>query len=164
MYGCRLSHVTEQGEVVLCPADAGHIAGIALVESESFTDPWPQSAFETFLTRRYCRITVAVSEGARVVGYCVLLTVADEGEIANIAVAGDFRGTGVGGRLLDEAISLAKERNARVLFLEVRSSNKAAIRLYKSRGFHQVGRRKGYYQNPPEDALVLQWDEGAILR
>jgi ribosomal-protein-alanine N-acetyltransferase len=62
----------------------------------------------------------------------------------------------LGGRLLDHFIAVARDRGVGRLFLEVRESNEVALRLYASRGFHRVGRRKGYYERPREDALVLE--------
>jgi ribosomal-protein-alanine N-acetyltransferase len=81
-----------------------------------------------------------------------------EGEIADIAVAPDARGQGIGGVLLDRATLGLHQAGVRTLYLEVRESNHAARRLYESRQFGQVGRRKGYYQHPAEDALVLRRD------
>jgi ribosomal-protein-alanine N-acetyltransferase len=129
---------------------------VAAIEAGAFSDPWPASAFEDLLDRSYARLRVAVDDGGTVLGYCVLLRAADEGEIANIATASTARGQGIGGRLLDDALTSADGSGTRAVFLEVRVSNAAARGLYGSRGFQEVGSRRGYYQNPDEDALVLR--------
>jgi ribosomal-protein-alanine N-acetyltransferase len=82
--------------------------------------------------------------------------VTDEGEIANLAVDPARWGGGVGKILLDAALAEGARRGAESVYLEVRESNARARRLYASRGFEEVGRRKGYYRRPAEDAIVLR--------
>ena len=96
------------------------------------------------------------AKGGSVLGYIVLAHVVDEAEIANLAVAPEWRGRGVGALLVDDAVAAAMEGGARVLYLEVRESNAAAQALYRSRGFVVVGRRHRYYRNPVEDALLFE--------
>ncbi|HEY0997925.1 MAG TPA: ribosomal protein S18-alanine N-acetyltransferase [Gemmatimonadaceae bacterium] len=142
--------------VQLVPATRAQVDGIAAIEQCSFSDPWPTSAFIEALRNEHVWFVVATDgpKGA-VVGYVVAWFVAGEGEIANVAVRPEWRGHGIGARLLDHTILEARERAVERLFLEVRESNLAAQGLYASRGFQQVGRRRGYYRRPNEDALVL---------
>ena len=147
--------------VSLRSARAGDVDAMAAIETDSFSDPWPASAFTDLLEARHARIMVAVDRHDAPVGYCVLLAVADEGEIANIAVAQSQRGRGVGARLLDGALQTAQHEGVRAVYLEVRTSNHAARDLYASREFVAVGRRRAYYRNPLEDALVLRWTSPA---
>jgi len=142
--------------VSLRSARPSDVETMARIELECFSDPWPASAFADLLDARHARITVAVDQHDEPVGYCVLLAVADEGEIANIAVAQLLRGRGVGARLLDQALLAAEHEGVRSVYLEVRTSNHAARDLYASREFVAVGRRRAYYRNPLEDALVLR--------
>lgn len=142
--------------VSLRAARASDVASMARIELESFSDPWPESAFADLLESQHARITVAVDDRDAPVGYCVLLAVVDEGEIANIAVSPSLRGHGVGARLLDQALRDAQHEGVRSVYLEVRTSNHAARDLYASREFVAVGRRRAYYRNPLEDALVLR--------
>lgn len=135
---------------------ADDVSRVAHVEQLSFSDAWPSSAFTELLGRDYARLRVAEDRQGTIQGYCVLLRAADEGEIANICTAPDVRGTGVGGRLLDDALEAADASGAVSLYLEVRTTNSAARALYESRGFGVVGRRRNYYQHPTEDALVLR--------
>jgi ribosomal-protein-alanine N-acetyltransferase len=134
---------------------------LALIERDAFSDPWPESAFREFLDRSHARFTVAVDAQDNAIGYCVMLTMADEAEIANIAVTREKRRTGVAARLLDDAISAARQSHVAAMYLEVRTSNAPARALYESRQFRMVGRRRGYYQHPTEDALILRWTSGA---
>jgi len=110
---------------------------------------------------------VATAPAGEVVAYGVVWCVADEGELANLAVRDDYRGRGLGGRLLDRLMAAAAGRGVRDLFLEVRPSNTAARALYAGRGFAEVGLRPDYYERPREDALVLRatlapTDEGNV--
>lgn len=135
------------------PADVGCVAEI---EARAFTDAWPAAAFTDLLAHDYARLRVAVDAEGAVVGYCVLLRAADEGEIANICCAPAARARGIGGLLLDDALTAADASGIASTYLEVRPSNTPARRLYDRRGFVQVGRRRNYYQTPTEDALVLR--------
>ncbi len=93
-------------------------------------------------------------EGSRIVGFLVARTlVAGEREILNLAVAPDFRRKGVARALLDRAL----EGFCGEVFLEVRESNGVAQKFYKSLGFKELSKRKGYYENPPETAIVMKF-------
>jgi len=140
------------------PAD---VAAIAAIEARAFSDPWPASAFLELLNRSHARLIAAFDASGTLCGYCVLLHVLDEGEIANIAVAPERRRRGIAARLLDDALQAARSMDLTALFLEVRMSNDAARNLYDSRGFEPVGRRRAYYREPLEDALVLRWERPA---
>jgi ribosomal-protein-alanine N-acetyltransferase len=142
-------------------ARLGDVQQLAMIERDAFSDPWPESAFREFLDRSHARLTVAVDAGDRAIGYCVMLTMADEAEIANIAVTREKRRSGIAARLLDDAISAARQSHIAAMYLEVRTSNAPARALYESRQFRMVGRRRGYYQHPTEDALILRWTSGA---
>lgn len=142
----------------LRPAGPDDVEAMARIEAAAFSDPWPASAFTDLLRAAHARICVAVDETDVLLGYCVLLSAADEAEIANIAVVPSVRRRRVAGRLLDDALHAAQHAGVRTVFLEVRTSNDAARALYASRAFSTVGRRRAYYRNPLEDALVLRWD------
>jgi ribosomal-protein-alanine N-acetyltransferase len=101
-------------------------------------------------------MSVAQDRVGDVLGYSVTWFVSDESEIANLAVAPAARRGGVGALLLDMVLAASESAGARAIFLEVRESNNAARRLYASRDFTVVGRRKEYYRRPVEDALVMR--------
>lgn len=136
------------------PADLGAVVEL---ERACYSDPWPPTAFGTLPDNPRVYFAVADSPVANsIAGYVVAWYVLDEGEIANLAVATAARRQGIGSALLDAAIRESIDRGISDLYLEVRESNQSARRLYGSRGFEEVSRRKGYYRSPVEDALILR--------
>jgi ribosomal-protein-alanine acetyltransferase len=103
------------------------------------------------------RTALVVEQEGTVAGFIVGRQVQDEWEIENIAVTGAARRCGLGSRLVGELLDLVRKRGGKSVFLEVRESNHAARSLYEKWAFLEVGRRKMYYQNPAEDALILKF-------
>ena len=93
-------------------------------------------------------------------GYIGSQTVMDETDMMNVAVHPDYRRQGIGEMLVNCLVEALKERGSHCLTLEVRASNDPAIGLYEKLGFSQIGRRKNYYRNPREEALILrkEWE------
>jgi ribosomal-protein-alanine N-acetyltransferase len=131
------------------------VDSVAAIEVVSFSNPWQPQTFRSLVSQDRALILVAEVTGAGIVGYAVLWWVLDQGELANLAVREPFQGRGIGSALLDKVMRAAAARGVETVFLEVRSSNHRAYDLYLSRGFRPVGVRKGYYQNPKEDARIL---------
>jgi [ribosomal protein S18]-alanine N-acetyltransferase len=102
-----------------------------------------------------CRV---VTRGTRIIGYGIMSLGAGEAHVLNLCVSSTFRCSGIGRRLLTYLIDRGAAAGMNQAFLEVRPSNTAAIRLYLSLGFEQVGMRRGYYQavGGREDAAVLK--------
>jgi ribosomal-protein-alanine N-acetyltransferase len=92
----------------------------------------------------------------QVQGWVIARAVGVEWEIENIAIAGLARRQGLGTRLLGELLDLARTSSAESVFLEVRESNRAARALYEKCSFTETGRRKKYYQDPEEDAVLYR--------
>ncbi len=128
---------------------------VMLIELSTFTMPWSEATFRGLLRRKDSDLLVAELKG-EVVGYAVFWAVFDQGELGNVAVDDEYRGQGIGGKLIEAVLERAQERGVREIFLEVRKSNVRAQELYYTFGFTQVGRRKNYYLEPLEDALVLK--------
>lgn len=131
------------------------------IERASFTVPWTPATFRGLLDRQdaYLRVAERAGRAGRagdIVGYAAVWVVLDQAELGDIAVAEEWRGHGIGARLLASVFDLARERGVRELYLEVRVSNRGARRLYERHGFRVVRRRTGYYARPKEDALVLR--------
>lgn len=103
------------------------------------------------------RVALVVEENLEVVGFIVGKQIDHECEIENIAVIGAARRRGLGTRLLGEFLELVRARGGREIWLEVRESNLAARALYEKWAFVETGRRKTYYQDPVEDALILRF-------
>ena len=142
-------------DITLRTAQPSDLDGILRIERLVFSDPWSPESFTPEFTDSYSWFRVAEIEG-EIAGYVVARIVAQQGEIANIAVHPARHGTGLGGTLLDAAIVAAAAAECEAVWLEVRVSNAPAQRLYASRRFEEIGRRRNYYREPVEDALVLR--------
>lgn len=136
---------------------AGDVPAVVAIERASYSVPWSENTFRGLLRRRDVELVVAAAVDGTVVGYAVLWCVLDQAELGNVAVAAQWRGRGVGERLVADMMRRAVQRRVNEVFLEVRPSNTGARRLYERLGFSMVGRRRNYYQQPVEDALVLRW-------
>lgn len=134
------------------PLHRGHISAVAELEKSAFSHPWSEQQLHDVLYMDNACFLVA--EGEEVLGYGGLTVVLDEGYINNIAVFPKYQKQGVAGEILSTYIRFAQE-NLAFLTLEVRPSNEAALALYEKFGFVQEGRRKDYYDEPTEDALIL---------
>ena len=132
-----------------------HVSQVAELEKVCFSDPWSENSVASELNNKLSLWLVAV-EGDAVAGYIVSQTVMDETDMMNVAVHPDFRRRGIGESLVLGLVEKLKSLGSHCLTLEVRSSNESAISLYEKLGFTQIGRRKNYYRNPKEDALILR--------
>ncbi len=133
-----------------------HVPQVAAMEKAVFSVPWDEASLQSELDNPLSLWLVALS-GDRVVGYVGSQSVLGESDMMNLAVCPELRRQGVGRRLVETLLyELASENHC--LTLEVRVSNEAALALYASMGFRQVGRRPRYYQRPTEDAFILRKD------
>ena len=142
--------------VEITAATPNDVEAVVAIEQQAFSDPWSAKAFEDALEHPAVFFACARCGGRDVFGYVVAWFAADQGEIANLAVAPAGWGAGIGRRLLDAALTAAMARGAAAVYLEVRDSNDRARRLYLSSGFEEIGRRRRYYRRPVEDAIVLR--------
>ena len=138
----------------LVPMTAEHISQIAALERACFSHPWSEALLENELWNDAAVVIVAEGEDGTVLGYAGLQTVLDEGYINNVAVDEKFRRQGVADELIAAFVRYG-QANLAFLTLEVRASNAPAIALYAKHGFVQAGRRKNYYEDPKEDALLM---------
>ena len=142
--------------IKIVPMNADHLDELEKLEKICFSRPWSRKMLAEELENQCAAFLVAQDgDTGRVVGYAGLLVVADEGYITNVAVFPEYRRRGVAAQLLSVFENFARGSHLAFLTLEVRPSNTAAIALYESFGFRQVGRRKNYYDLPKEDALIL---------
>lgn len=139
-------------------AEPEDLMTVAAVERSIYPWPWKIEHFGELLDLPGAIALVATIHPGEVVGYAMGWVVADEAELANIAVVSDLRRRGIASRLLKAFRGIAEARGARRVYLEVRESNLAARALYERHGFSVVGRRPSYYRSPPEDGLTLAVD------
>ncbi len=139
--------------------NAAHVAQIAQLEKICFSDPWSERSIASELDNQLAFWLVA-TEGETVAGYIGSQTVMDETDMMNVAVHPDFRRQGIAEALIHSLVEHLKTIDSHCLTLEVRASNVPAIALYGKLDFREIGRRKNYYRNPKEDALILrkEWE------
>ena len=135
-------------------ASALDAPSIARLEDEIFSDGWSERDVTDVICSEGAICFIATDERGTV-AYVLGRMIAPEGEIYRIAVRPDKRQRGIGYRLLDYAVKTSRGRGLESLFLEVRSQNVPAIKLYSSYGFRKAGIRKNYYKNPTDDAIVM---------
>jgi [ribosomal protein S18]-alanine N-acetyltransferase len=143
-------------DVLIRPMIEVDVPDVVAVERASYQFPWSEGIFRDCLRVGYvCRV---VTRGTRIIGYGIMSLGAGEAHVLNLCVSSTFRCSGIGRRLLTYLIDRGAAAGMNQAFLEVRPSNTAAIRLYLSLGFEQVGMRRGYYQavGGREDAAVLK--------
>lgn len=144
--------------------------GILAVDAVTFTNPWTREMYEWEARRSdVSRLYVAYPQPpdehppeagrrapeAGLIAYCAVWIIYDELHINNLAVHPDWRRQGVARQVLDVVLREARAAGAHDATLEVRRSNRAALKLYEGLGFAAEGVRRGYYTHPDEDALVL---------
>ena len=124
------------------------------LEKDVFSDAWTKKGIADTFANPQAWIMGAFEEGT-LYGYLIFYYVIDEGEIARIAVRESARRQGIAGRLFDFLLSISEEHGIIRWMLDVRESNLAAIACYEKEGFLVDGKRKGFYQDPQEDAILM---------
>ena len=134
------------------------LAAVLALEIRSYPFPWTEGIFRDCLRVGYYCCVLEIDH--LLAGYGVISSGAGEAHLLNLCVREEFRCRGLGRRLLDHLLDLASHSGARLAFLEGRPGNTAAIRLYETMFFQQIGMRRGYYQaeGGREDALVMKRD------
>ena len=135
-----------------------HVAQVAELERICFgTEAWSEKSVASELNNPLSFWLVAV-DGDNVAGYVGSQTVMDESDMMNVAVHPNFRRQGIAEGLVLALVDALKARESHCLTLEVRASNENAISVYQKLQFQEVGRRKNYYRNPTEDAIIYKYD------
>lgn len=124
------------------------------IEQNLFSVPWTKEGFLTYLMKKDTMFFV-VEEKERILGYCSMMIVLDEGDILNVAVRSDRQKEGIGQFLVDSMLRMAEMQGIRLVHLEVRQGNGIARRLYQRLGFKEDGLRRDYYENPVENAVLM---------
>ena len=125
------------------------------LEHRCFTLPWTREAFYNELFHNQFAAYFVLKEDEKIIGYCGTWIVIDEAHITNIAVLPEYRGRGLGEKLLSSMMEYCKGKGIERMTLEVRVSNTPAQSLYKKLGFQEGAIRKNYYSDNQEDAIVM---------
>lgn len=139
------------------PMAASDVDQVILIERAAYAYPWTRGNFCDCLDSGYsCWVLEVEGELA---GYSILMAGAGEGHVLNCCVSPRWQGRGFGRQLMRRLMASCRDYDIEHLFLEVRPSNRAALRLYESLGFETVGLRRQYYpaDHGREDALVMRW-------
>ena len=141
--------------IELRPMAEADLPAVMAIENAIYAFPWTPGNFRDSLAAGYgCWMYVRDGEP---IGYAVLMHASDEAHLLNLSIAARWQRQGYGSLLLQQLCEVARGHGARLLFLEVRPSNAAALRLYERHGFQRIGLRRDYYPAPAarEDALIF---------
>jgi ribosomal-protein-alanine N-acetyltransferase len=147
--------------LTLAPMTLDDLDEVLAIERASFQTPWSRGAFRYELTQNRVARSVVVRIGRQLAGYLCLWEIGHEIHVTNLAVHPSFRRRGIARALLGHILEEARRSGVELIFLEVRPTNVEALALYESFGFRVIGRRKGYYFDTGEDALVMEARLGA---
>ncbi|MEO6318685.1 MAG: ribosomal protein S18-alanine N-acetyltransferase [Acidimicrobiales bacterium] len=142
-------------EVMISSMRRRHLRSVLRIEQQVYPRPWSLGLFMSELGYGTSRAYVVARVDSAVVGYGGLMLVADDGHVTTLAVDPAWHRHKLGTRILHRLATVAIERGARNLTLEVRASNQAAQELYRAFGFAPAGIRKGYYVETNEDAIIM---------
>lgn len=133
---------------------------VLTIEKLCFSNPWSQDVFLGEIQNKTISFPLVIIhlEDRKVIGYIIFWLIGDEAQINNVAIQPDYQGKGYGEQAMRYVIERLRERQARLVTLEVRTSNRPAIALYRKLGFNILGIRKDYYSNPAEDAYLMGLD------
>ncbi len=125
------------------------------IEQRSYEFPWTEGIFHDCLRYGYSSWVMEINR--QVIAYGLMSLAAQECHILNVCVDPDYQGQGIGRRLLEQLLNIARARKADTAFLEVRPTNIQALSLYFSEGFNEIGTRRNYYPalHGREDAVIL---------
>ena len=128
--------------------------GAAALEKEIFSHGMNASDFAKACEHEENIYTAACIDGC-VAAYCTVTALYEDADLCNIAVDASYRQMNIGTMLMEETIRLCRQKGVKRIFLEVRESNSIAINFYKKMKFFEINKRKRYYKEPEEDALIM---------
>lgn len=150
-------------EILIRDLSPEDVPAVLAIEKASFSTPWSEILFmnEIYKPRS---IPKAAIIGGQIVGYICANYLLEEGHILNVTVHPKFRKQGIACQLVHYMIELLKKEGCCTIFLEVRSSNEAAVRMYEKSGFSRIAARKAYYTLPVEDAVIMSLNLARCLQ
>lgn len=148
-----------QFELRLLPMHVSHLSQVLEIEQRAYPFPWSEGIFKDCLKVGYSS-WVVTNLRQDILAYALMSMAVGEAHVLNLCVDPALQRQGVGRYLLQYLVSLARAAHCTIVLLEVRKSNKAAIRLYEQQGFARLGLRKAYYpaMEGREDAIVLGYE------
>lgn len=155
--------MTEASPYHLRSMRRGDLDQVLAIEQMSYLSPWSRLSFEREVSDNPAANYVVVEQDDRVCGYAGMWVLIDEAHVTNIAVHPDHRRRGLGQAMLCELARRAARQGVHSLTLEVRPTNFAAQALYTKLGFVSRGRRKRYYSDTGEDAIIMWLDDAHAL-
>jgi len=147
--------MTQENSVVFKKARAEHVSSMHEIEKQVFPTPWSHESLMQDVCGHEIAFYIVGLINEEVVSYAGFWFVLNEAHITNIAVRPGYRRMGIARSMMNILLDEAVQRGIDSISLEVRESNEAAQRLYEGIGFVKVGRRKGYYTDTGEDALLM---------
>ncbi len=150
-----MSAVLKQVTIVFRPMSEMDMEHVMEIENAVYEFPWSVGIFQDCLNVGYC--CWILEQDDKMSGYGIMSVLTGEAHILNLCIKPGLQNNGLGKEMINYLIDLAKIHNADVMFLEVRPSNRQAIKIYEKSGFDEIGRRKDYYPAKfgREDALIL---------
>lgn len=144
--------------IIIKEADETQILDIVSLGEKIFKNSWDEQMVATSFYNTYDNVlsAVDVDNGESLVGYCIFSCPNEDCELLRIAVTKKYRYKKIATRLMERMIEMCAEEGCENIFLEVRESNKGAIALYEHFGFEEISKRKRYYHDPEEDALIMK--------
>ena len=150
--------MSESEELRIRAGSSADLGQVEEIENSCFSDPWPRLALLAELQSDRMRWPLIGELRGKIVGYLMAWRVVDRLHILNLAVQFECRRRGIGAALLAEALARAVAADLKRATLEVRENNASAIRFYEQHGFTARGRRRNYYADTGEDAVVMNLD------
>ena len=157
-----VTRISSRVDLHIHPFHSRDLDDILAIEQESFSEPWTRGMFEAeLLGNPFGRFVGAFGKSEKslptqLLGYICYWVVFDELRLMNLAVRPDRRRQGIGSHLVRHAVQEGLTQGTTRALLEVRARNQAAQKLYHALRFQQYGRRRSYYTNPDEDAILME--------
>lgn len=141
-------------KLILKEMDESHILEVKAISDSSLKESWSLDSIKNELSNSLATYIVGILDN-KVIGFAGAWLIASEGQITNVSVSKDFRGQGIGFKIINELLKTLSSKGSKEITLEVRESNLAAQKLYEKCGFKNEGIRKNFY--PDKENAIIMW-------
>lgn len=141
-------------KLILKEMDESHILEVKAISDSSLKESWSLDSIKNELSNSLATYIVGILDN-KVIGFAGAWLIASEGQITNVSVSKDFRGQGIGFKIINELLKNLSSKGSKEVTLEVRESNLAAQKLYEKCGFKNEGIRKNFY--PDKENAIIMW-------